>query len=177
MRGYWGHPEDTARAIDAEGWLHTGDLGGLEAGHLYITGRIKEILVLSTAEKVTPTDLEMAITGDSLFEQAMVVGEGKPYPSALIVVNAAVWQQLCEDLGLASDDPGALRSKPALAAVLDRIAARLTSFPSYAQVRRVWLMRDAWTIEAGLITPTMKLKRESLAQRFADQIEALYRDI
>jgi long-chain acyl-CoA synthetase len=175
MRGYWSHPEDTARAIDAEGWLHTGDLGRLEAGHLYITGRIKEILILSTAEKVTPTDLEMAITGDPLFEQAMVVGEGKPYLSVLLVVNAAAWQQLCEHLGLASDDPSALSSAPALAAVLDRIAARLTSFPSYAKVRRVWLTREAWTIEAGLITPTMKLKRESLAQRFADQIEALYR--
>jgi long-chain acyl-CoA synthetase len=176
MRGYWGRPEDTGRAIDAEGWLHTGDVGRLDAGHLYITGRIKEIVVLSTAEKVTPTDLELAITGDPLFEQAMVVGEGKPYPSALIVVNAGVWQQLCEDLGLASNDPNALRSKPALAAVLDRIAARLTSFPSYAKVRRVWLTREAWTIEAGLITPTMKLKREVLAQRFADQIEALYRE-
>jgi long-chain acyl-CoA synthetase len=175
MRGYWSHPEDTARAIDAEGWLHTGDLGRLEAGHLYITGRIKEILILSTAEKVTPTDLEMAITGDPLFEQAMVVGEGKPYLSVLLVVNAAAWQQLCEHLGLASDDPSALSSAPALTAVLDRIAARLTSFPSYANVRRVWLTREAWTIEAGLITPTMKLKRESLAQRFADQIEALYR--
>jgi long-chain acyl-CoA synthetase len=175
MRGYWGRPEDTGRAIDAEGWLHTGDLGRLEAGHLHITGRLKEILVLSTAEKVAPTDLEMAITGDPLFEQAMVVGDGKPYPSALIVVNASGWQQLCESLGLAPDDPDALSSTPALAAVLDRIAARLTSFPSYARVRRVWLTREVWTIEAGLITPTMKLKRDLLAQRFADRIEALYR--
>jgi long-chain acyl-CoA synthetase len=175
MCGYWERPEETGRAIDADGWLHTGDLGRLEVGHLYITGRIKEILVLSTAEKLAPTDLEMAITGDPLFEQAMVVGEGQPYPSALIVVNAVAWQQLCEELGLAFDDPAALTSKPALSAVLDRIAARLASFPSYAQVRRVWLSRTAWTIEAGLITPTMKLKREVLAQHFADRIEALYR--
>lgn len=176
MRGYWNRPEDTSRVVDAEGWLHTGDIGRFEMGHLYITGRIKEILVLSTAEKVAPVDLEMAITGDPLFEQAMVLGEGKPYLCALLVVNQQAWDKLCASLGLVSEDQSELASTPALKVALDRVAARLEPFPAHARVHKVWLTREPWTIEAGLITPTMKPKREALAQQFKDQIEALYRD-
>jgi long-chain acyl-CoA synthetase len=176
MRGYWNRPEDTSKVLDADGWLHTGDIGRLEMGHLYITGRIKEILVLSTAEKVAPVDLEMAITGDPLFEQAMVLGEGKPYLCALLVVNQHAWGHLCASLGLAPEDPNALASAAAAKAALDRVAARLEPFPTYARVRKVWLRREPWTIEADLITPTMKLKREALARQFKDPIEALYRD-
>ncbi len=176
MRGYWNQPEDTRRAIDADGWLHTGDIGRLEAGRLYIAGRIKEILVLSSAEKVAPFDLEAAITGDPLFEQAMVVGEGKPYLGALLVVNRHAWSELCGSLGFASEDPSALASPPAIKAAMTRVAARLEPFPSYARVRKVWLTREPWTVEAGFITPTMKLKRETLAQQFKGKIEALYRN-
>lgn len=176
MRGYWNRPEDTSQALDADGWLHTGDIGRLEMGHLYITGRIKEILVLSTAEKAAPVDLEMAITGDPLFEQAMVVGEGKPYLCALLVVNQHAWDELCATLGLAPEDQSALASAAAVSEALDRTTARLEPFPAHARVRKVWLTREPWTIEVGLITPTMKLKREALAQQFKDQIEALYRD-
>ena len=90
-------------------------------GHLYSTGRIKEILVLSTADKAAPVDLEMAITGDPLFEQAMVLGEGKPYLCALLVVNQHAWNEICASLGLASEDQSALASAPALKAALDRV--------------------------------------------------------
>jgi len=176
MRGYWNRPEDTRKALDADGWLHTGDIGRLEMGRLYIMGRIKEILVLSTAEKVAPADLEMAITADPLFQQAMVVGEGKAYLSALLVVNQRAWGELCASLGLAAEDPNALASAGVTKSALDRVAARLEPFPAQARVRKVWLTREPWTIEAGLITPTMKLKREALAQQLKGQIEALYRD-
>ena len=176
MRGYWNRPDETSKVLDADGWLHTGDIGRLAMGHLYIMGRIKEILVLSTAEKVAPVDLEMAITGDPLFEQAMVVGEGKPYLCALLVVNQHAWDELCASLGLASEDPNALASAAAVGAALDRTSVRLEPFPAHARVRKVWLTREPWTIEAGLITPTMKLKREALAWQFEDKIEALYRD-
>ena len=78
MLGYWNRPQDTREAIDADGWLHTGDQARIVGDHLYITGRLKEILVTSTGEKVAPADLEMAITSDPLLAQAMVVGEGMP---------------------------------------------------------------------------------------------------
>ena len=176
MRGYWNRLEDTREALDTEGWLHTGDIGCFEMGRLYITGRLKEVLVLSTAEKVPPVDLEMAITGDPWFEQAMVVGEGKPYLCALLVVNRRAWDELCARLGLVPEDPDALAAAAAAKAALDRIATRLEPFPAYARVRNVWLTLEPWTVEAGLITPTMKLKRQALVHQFKEQIEALYRD-
>lgn len=148
----------------------------LRNGQLRITGRLKEILVLSTAEKVAPGDLEMAITGDPLFEQAMVVGDGKPHLCALLVVNRRAWDELCAGLGLASADHEALAAAAATRAALDRVAARLKPFPAYARVRNAWLTLEPWSVEAGLITPTMKLKREALGRRFKDQIEVLYRD-
>jgi len=175
MRGYWNLPEDTRRAIDADGWLHTGDIGRIEAGRLYIAGRIKEILVLSSAQKVAPVELETAITGDPLFDQAMVVGEGKPYLGALVVVSQPAWSELCRRLGLAPEDASTLASAPVIEAAMARIARRLQTFPAYARVRNVWLTCEPWTVEAGFITPTMKLRRERLAQRFASEIEALYR--
>ena len=80
MLGYWNRPQDTREAIDADGWLHTGDQARIVGRHLYITGRLKDILVTSTGEKIAPTDLEMAITSDPLFAQVMVVGEGQAVP-------------------------------------------------------------------------------------------------
>jgi long-chain acyl-CoA synthetase len=176
MRGYWNRQEDTSKAVDDGGWLHTGDMGRFETGHLCIIGRIKDILVLSTAEKIAPADLEMAITRDPLFEQAMVVGEGKPYLCALVVVNESGWNRLCASLGLAPEDPNALVSAAASKAALERVASCLEQFPAYARVHKVWMTREPWTVEAGLLTPTMKLKREALARQFKGQVEACYRN-
>jgi long-chain acyl-CoA synthetase len=81
MVGYWQRAEETARVKDAEGWLHTGDQASIEAGRILIKGRIKDIIVTSTGEKIAPVDLEAAIVSDPVFEQAMVLGEGRPYPS------------------------------------------------------------------------------------------------
>ena len=89
MLGYWNNPDATAKVKDAEGWLDTGDQAKWKDGFLYITGRIKEILVLGNGEKVPPVDMELAILLDPLFEQAMVIGEGKPYLTALVVLNSA----------------------------------------------------------------------------------------
>jgi long-chain acyl-CoA synthetase len=83
MLGYWNNPEATAAVLDANGWLRTGDQARIAGQHLYITGRIKDIMVLSNGEKVSPADLEMAIGLDPLFEQVMIVGEGQPFLAAL----------------------------------------------------------------------------------------------
>jgi long-chain acyl-CoA synthetase len=174
MLGYWNRPEDTREAIDAEGWLHTGDQARISAGHIYVVGRLKEIIVMSTGEKVAPNDLEMATCMDPLFDQAMAVGEGMPYVGLLLVVNGEAWRKLAPELGVAPDDPAALRAEAVTRLALARAQAAAHAFPRYAQPRAVWLTLEPWTIENGLITPTMKLKRSVLAQRFASGIRMLY---
>lgn len=175
MLGYWNSPEKTREAIDAEGWLHTGDVARIEAdGHVFIVGRLKEILVMSTGEKVPPSDLELAITEDPLFDQAMVVGEAKPYLAALIVLNLKGWRDLARALAVDEVDPKSIEAVAVVQAVSDRVGALLRGFPAHARVREVWLTLEPWTIDNGLITPTMKLKRQELERRFAGAIRKLY---
>lgn len=177
MLGYWNDAAKTRDAIDPEGWLHTGDIGRFDAeGHLHIAGRLKEILVTSTGEKVPPADVELTITEDPLFEQAMVLGEGRPFVSALAVLNREGWNALAGELGIPPDADQALHRPEVKQAVIDRIQPRMASFPSYARVRGVWLTLEPWTTDNGLITPTMKLRRKQLEQRFAAQIDGIYAD-
>jgi long-chain acyl-CoA synthetase len=174
MLGYWQRPDATREAIDAEGWLHTGDQARIEVGRVRIVGRLKEVLILSTAEKIAPADLEMAIAGDPLFEQAMVLGEAKPYLAALIVLSGEAWPGFARSVGVVPGQAGALAAPAVVNAALKRVEQRLERFPSYARVRRAWLTLEPWTIESGLITPTMKLKRTELTGRYAREIAALY---
>jgi long-chain acyl-CoA synthetase len=174
MLGYWGQPEATARAIDSDGWLHTGDLAEFRDGYIYIRGRLKEILVTSTGEKVPPGEMEMALTMDPLFDQAMVLGEGRPYLAALLVLESGAWAGLAQRLGLDPTDPGALRHPAAIEAALSRVQDRLASFPGFAQVRAVHLALEPWTVENGLLTPTQKARRDRLETRFADEIHRIY---
>lgn len=175
-KGYWGQPEATAAAIDADGWLHTGDVGAMDAdGFVRIRGRLKEIIVTSTGEKVPPTDMEAALTMDPLFDQAMVVGEGRPYLTAVLVLAEQPWRQLADKLGHDAEDPAALADPFVLAAAQDKVDHRLRDFPHHAQVHGLHLTRTPWTIDNGLITPTMKLKRDALMARFAPALDALYR--
>jgi long-chain acyl-CoA synthetase len=174
MLGYWQRPDATREAIDAHGWLHTGDKARIENGRVYIVGRLKEIIVLSSAEKVAPADLELAITGDPHFEQAMVIGEGRAHLVALAVLSAESWPGFARAAGLEPGDPNALAAPAVVNAALARIERQLARFPSYARIRRVWLTLEPWTIENGLITPTLKLKRAELERRFATEIARLY---
>jgi long-chain acyl-CoA synthetase len=175
MVGYWQRPAETAQVIDAEGWLHTGDQARLEAGRIYIAGRIKEIIVTSTGEKIAPMDLESAILADPTFEQVMVLGEGRPFIAALVVLDRAAWQLEAPRLGLGADDAAALQSEAARTWALGRIATAVAALPAYARPRAVWLSLERWTIGAALITPTLKPKRGAIEQRFAGEIAALYR--
>lgn len=175
MLGYWQRPRDTAEAIDAEGWLHTGDQASIVDGRILIKGRIKDIIVTSTGEKIAPLDLETAIAGDGAFDQVMVVGEGRPYIAALGVLNRARWEEQARKLGLDPADSESLRSSAAREWALARIAEAVRSFPAYARPRAVYLTTEPWTVDAGLITPTLKPKRPALQSRFAEAIAELYR--
>lgn len=176
MLGYWNNPEATKQVISEDGWLRTGDKARIdEGGHIYITGRIKEIIVLSNGEKVSPADMEMAIAMDPLIEQVMIIGEQRPYLSALCVLDQERWREFAKEQGLNADDPSLLDSEAVHQAVLARIAEQVRMFPGYAQVRRIHLSLEPWTVDNGLLTPTLKLKRAKVIEKLASPVGELYK--
>jgi long-chain acyl-CoA synthetase len=176
MLGYWNNDAATRQMIQPDGWLNSGDTARIdERGHVFITGRLKEIIVLSNGEKVPPADMEAAIMRDLLFEQVMLLGEGKPYLSVMAVLNAEQWKKVCAENQLDSAEAELVNSKQVEKIVLGRIALKLREFPGYAQVRRAGLTLDPWTVENGLLTPTMKLKRAKVMEKFNAEIDGMYR--
>lgn len=174
MQGYWRNEEATARTIDSEGWLHTGDKATYEDGHLRIVGRLKEIIVLSNGEKVAPGDMEMAIAMDPLFEQSMVLGEGRPYLTLLAVLHRPLWEELAGQLGVAAD-ASSLTLPEVKAAVLRRVEKLLAQFPGFVFIKDVALSLEPWTVDEGLLTPTLKLKRNAVERRLSTAIDGMYR--
>jgi len=176
MPGYWNLPEATAEALDSEGWLHTGDIGTLDTdGYLRITDRKKDLIVNSGGENIAPQRVESLLTGDELIDQAVVFGDKRPYLVALIVPNreAAIawarhaglpeteWSQLCE----ASIFRKHLQS---------RINTILKPLNPFEQIRRTLVIDRPLTIEDGLLTPTMKVKRRQVFDKYAAELERLY---
>lgn len=151
MLGYWQNPEATRAALIADGWLRTGDIAQIKDGKIFIRGRAKDILVLSNGEKLPPQDVEFAILRDPIFEQVMLVGEGRPY-----VVLLAVSKETDEKK------------------LLERANAQLKSFPGWVRVRRVIRSPEPWSVDNGMLTPTLKLKRPLLTQKLAREIDAAY---
>ncbi len=177
MLGYWNNHAATASMIDKDGWLHTGDQARIdEDRHIHITGRIKDILVLSNGEKIPPSDMEMAIALDPLVEQVMVVGEGKPYLGALVVLNPDLWNGIAAEYDLDSSDSKSLQNERLQNELLKRIRAQLKDFPGYAKIRRVALLLEPWTVENDLMTPTMKIKRQKVLAYCSEAVDALYGD-
>jgi long-chain acyl-CoA synthetase len=175
MMGYWKNAQASKEMIDTDGWLNTGDTARIsETGHIYITGRLKEIIVLSNGEKIPPTDMEIAIIRDRLFDQVMVFGEGRPYLVALAVVNPDNWKLLATQLGLDASQPESLLDKRVQDQALKRIALQIHEFPGYAQIHRVRLLTEPWAIENGLLTPTLKLKRLQVVAKYSAEINELY---
>lgn len=177
MRGYWDNPEATAAVIDGAGWFHSGDQARMdERGHLYIIGRIKDIIVLNNGEKVPPGDMEAAIKLDPLFEQIMIIGEGKPYLAALAVLNTEHWQTWCAEQNLDASSPNTLSDSRVNKMLVARLTARLKAFPGYAQVRRLYATLEPWSVENGLLTPTLKMKRAQILGRYVKEADALFSD-
>ena len=171
MLGYWRNQEATDACMAGE-WIKTGDTASIDKhGFIRIVGRIKDILVLANGEKVPPSDVEAAIMGDTLFEQVLVLGEAKSYLSALVVLNKEEWQEVLTELGVEDLD---INSKQAVSLIQKRITQRMSPFPGYARIRRVHAMLEEWTVEDGLLTPTLKMKRDTILEKYKDQVDALY---
>jgi long-chain acyl-CoA synthetase len=174
MLGYWNNHAATAKVLRQDGWLHTGDRARIEGRHIYITGRLKDILVLSNGEKVPPADMEMALSMDPLIEQAIVLGEGRSYLTALLVLNADLWSGLAAEYGLDPGAPGSLEDPQLLKDMLKRVRVALRDFPGYAKIRRATLALEPWTVDNGLLTPTLKVRRNKVVERYRDAIERMY---
>lgn len=175
MLGYWNNPDATRAVISSDGWLNSGDVASIDAqGHVTITGRLKEIIVLSTGEKVPPADMEAAILRDPLFEQVMLVGEARPYLSILAVLNLKQWQAVAAQHGLDSDLRDTSQIQQIDGVFLNRITHQTSEFPGYAKIRRVKVIQEPWTIENNLLTPTLKLRRSKVLERYRLEIDQLY---
>lgn len=175
MLGYWNNPDATQAVISADGWLNSGDIAAIdEQGHVSITGRVKEIIVLSTGEKVPPADMETAILRDPLFEQVMLIGESRSYLSVLVVLNPARRQEFQTRYGLGSDWTNEQQRQQIEEILLEKITRQISQFPGYAKIRRVAVIDEPWTVENGLLTPTLKLKRNKVFEKHQADIDRLY---
>jgi long-chain acyl-CoA synthetase len=171
MSGYWNNPEATSEALIADDWLKTGDVAHLHDERIYIEGRLADTIILSTGENINPNVIEDSILRDPLFEQACVIGSGRPCLSALIVLNEERWNALAGKLNI---DPHLPNTGGSAKHILRQVNGRLTDMPKHGMVRAVYLMREPWTIQDGLLTPTLKIKRKVVEGRFHDEIVALY---
>ena len=175
MLGYWNNTEATLATIAADGWLNSGDIASIsESGHITITGRLKEIIVMSNGEKIPSADMEQAIQRDRLFDSVMLYGEGRPYLVVLAVVNPDSWAIFAQEAGVSPELPESLCNSRLEQQVLQRIADQTKEFPGYAIVRRALLLIEPWSIANGLMTHTLKVKRKFVVERFAKEIEQLY---
>jgi len=176
MSGYYKRPEESAAAL-ADGWFHSGDLGSLDAeGYLHITGRKKELLVTSGGKKIAPHAIEGALKSHPIVEEAVVIAEKRNFVSALILPR---WDKLCGGLGAPVPDTRAGReafvARPDVVAkiqqVVDAVNASLARFEC---IKRFTILPDEFSVDGGELTPTLKVKRRVVEERYKDAIEKLY---
>ena len=176
MRGYYGQPEATA-AVLKDGWFYTGDVGHIDkVGRLYITDRKKDLFKLSNGKYVAPQLIESLLKESEFVSQVVVVGAGRKHPAALIVPD---WESLKQALGETGEqfpkDRSELSKTPAAVKIIQREVSALTSkLSDYERIRRVALLPNEFTIDSGELTPTLKVKRRIIDERYGDVIEELY---
>jgi long-chain acyl-CoA synthetase len=173
MLGYYRDPEATAATI-VDGWLHTGDIGELDAdGALRITDRKKEVFKTDTGKFVAPARVEAAIKRSSYVAQAMVLGDGRPHPAALVAPN---WDLLKTHLDLGTGAPEDWAARDDVRAFMTaQIIAETADLGSYEQIRRVLVIPHEFTVESGELSPSFKIKRRVVEERYRDQVAAAYR--
>ncbi|OAR26236.1 AMP-dependent synthetase [Streptomyces sp. ERV7] len=159
--GYHADPAGTADALDGDGWLHTGDLGALDPdGFLTITGRKKDLIITSAGKNLTPSEVELAIERSRFVSHAVMVGDRRPYPVALITVDPA--------------EAGGRDAAAVRALVQEAVDEANTRVSRPARIRAFAVLEEEFTIESGVLTPTLKVRRRAVVERYAQEIERLY---
>jgi len=171
MKGYWHNTQASQETLDDKGWLHTGDAAEIIDGWVFIRGRIKDVIVLSTGENVNPGPIEMAILSDPLIDQTCVLGDGRPWCAAVVVIDTHAFQDWVARTKGGDTD---LTSPGTQKFLAGRLAARMNNVPPFARIRNVIVETKPWDLSSGLITPTLKSKRPRIAERYAEKLDALY---
>jgi long-chain acyl-CoA synthetase len=178
MRGYYNKPEATREAIDADGWFHTGDIGELDAeGYLRITDRKKDIIVTAGGKNIAPQPIENLVKKSAFLLNAVMIGDKRKFPIMLVVPNPDAVKAWATERGLPTADYAALLRHPdAVARVEREVMANLRDLATYETPKKFLLLPEDFTIESGELTPTMKVKRRVVEQRYKQEIEQLYQN-
>lgn len=176
MKGYFKRPDLTAETIDAEGWLHTGDIGEIQDGKfLKITDRKKEMFKTSGGKYIAPQQIENMLKESLVIEQAMVVGDGQRFPGAIIVPSFDGLKEWCRLKDIPFSSPAEMLKMPVVLEKFDREVDNTNSkLAQYEKIKKIKLVQGPWTIDGGEMTPTLKLKRKILMQKYAKEVESIY---
>jgi long-chain acyl-CoA synthetase len=174
--GYLNDPERTAEVLDSDGWLHSGDIGVIDDdGYLSIVDRKKELIVTAGGKNISPANLEAALKAGRFVAQACVIGDARPYVAALLVLDADAAARWAAAQGLPGVPPAELATHPDLVAEIARdVDAANEALSHVERIKRFTVLPGEWLPDSDELTPTMKLKRRSILQKYADEIEALY---
>jgi long-chain acyl-CoA synthetase len=176
MQGYYKAPELTAEVIDEQGWFHTGDIGIMEEGKfLKITDRKKEMFKLSAGKYIAPQMIENKLKSSFFIEQVMVIGADEKFASALISPNFSYLHDWCSQRKIHFQDNEDLIQKPEVLALLQKEVAEINeTLGEHEEIKRFRLVSDEWTPQSGELSPTLKLKRNYVAQKYKSIIEEIY---
>jgi len=176
MKGYWKRPEDTATVLTPDGWFRTGDIGTLaEDGYLTITDRKKELLVTSGGKKIAPAPIEALLKRHPLVAEAMIVGEGRNFPAVLIVPNFAALEHRLKMLGLPGGSREELVGRQDVVSLFNEVVEPLNrDLAQFERLKKVALLPAEFSITTGELTPTLKLRRRVVLQRWQAVVDRLY---
>ncbi len=176
MAGYYLQPEASKKALDADGWLHTGDIGRFEGdGFLRVTGRKKDLIVTSGAKNVSPQNIEKLMRSSPYIDKLMVCGDGRKYLTALVSLDMQQIQDFAKDQGIIFDDTAELAVHPRVRRLIEaEIEERNRQLAGYETLRRFAILPEPLSRAAGEITPTMKIRRREVEERYLDLIDAMY---
>ena len=175
MAGYYQRPEDTAAVLDADGWLHTGDVGTIDSdGFITITDRKKDLIITASGENIAPQPIEGALKQDPLIEEACLIGDKRPFVTALLVPNQALVETLARKNGVSGDWQTVLSHQTVQGLFRDRVNAVNKTLPTPARIRQFRVLDQPFSQDRGELTPTMKVRRRHVLETRQEQIEAMY---
>ncbi|MEW6510033.1 MAG: long-chain fatty acid--CoA ligase [Bacteroidota bacterium] len=179
MQGYWNNPEATKEVLDSEGWLHTGDIGIIDAeGFLHITDRKKHLFVSSGGKNIAPQPIENLFLGSKYIEQFMLIGDRRMFLTALIVPDFEALKEYADARRIAYKDNADLVTQPEINELIEKdISDIQKDLANYERVRKFTLLEKQFSIEEGELTPTQKVRRKVIEEKYAQLIEGMYQGI